>query len=253
MTKAIPNLLTLLNLFCGCVAIVLVFNGAYTHAAIMIYIAAVFDFLDGTAARLLDARSEIGKQLDSLSDVVSFGVAPACMMYALLANASVFGSHKFISLTAMPAFLIALFSALRLAKFNIDTSQTYSFRGLPTPANALFIGSLPFILLRTSFGNRLYEIMGQWLGNYYVLLGLSLLLCVLLVANIPLMGLKTKSVKWKDNQFKVIFLILTLVLILWLGFAASLLIMLAYFGLSALENYSTRSGQGSSMHSFPRK
>lgn len=240
MIKAIPNLLTLLNLFCGCVAIVLVFSGAYTHAATMIYIAAVFDFLDGTAARLLDARSEIGKQLDSLADVVSFGVAPASIMYMLMVNASAFPGHQYIHLAAMPAFLIALFSALRLAKFNIDTSQTYSFRGLPTPANALFIGSLPFILLQTAHGSRFYEILGQWSGNYFVLLGLTLVLSALLVSNIPLMGLKAKSLKWKDHQFKILFLIFALLLIAVLGFAASPLILLVYVGFSALEYYSTR-------------
>jgi CDP-diacylglycerol---serine O-phosphatidyltransferase len=236
MTKAIPNILTLLNLFCGCISIVLVFNGAYTHASWLIIIAAVFDFLDGTAARLLNARSEIGKQLDSLADVVSFGVAPASIIYALMVNAMGYSAGGYLQIAALPAFFIVLFSALRLAKFNIDDSQTHSFRGLPTPANALFICALPFIHLHAVTKNGLHALLSYWFDSYYVLLGLTLLLSILLVSNLPLMGLKLKTLNWKANQYKYIFLILSLIMAILAGFAAAPFVLLLYIFLSAAEH-----------------
>ncbi|MBE0661849.1 MAG: CDP-diacylglycerol--serine O-phosphatidyltransferase [Bacteroidales bacterium] len=237
MVKSIPNILTLLNLFSGCIAIVLVFNGAYTHASWLIVIAAVFDFLDGTAARLLNARSELGKQLDSLADMVSFGVAPASIMYALMVNTMGYAVGGYVNLNAVPAFFIALFSALRLAKFNIDASQTYSFRGLPTPANALFISALPFIHLHAISKGSFHAMLGSWFDSYYVLLGLTLLLSFLLVSNLPLMGLKLKSVSWKENHYKYIFLILSVIMGILVGFSAAPFILLLYIFLSVAEYY----------------
>lgn len=237
MIKTIPNILTLLNLFCGCIAIVLVFNGAYTHASWLIVIAAVFDFLDGTAARLLNARSELGKQLDSLADVVSFGVAPASIMYALMVNTMGYAVGGYVNLSAVPAFFIALFSALRLAKFNIDDTQTHSFRGLPTPANALFISALPFIHLHALSKGGFYAMIGNWFDNYYVLLGLTMLLSMLLVSNLPLMGLKLKSISLNENKYKYIFLILSVIMGILAGFSAAPFILLLYILLSAAEFY----------------
>lgn len=237
MIKTIPNILTLLNLFCGCIAIVLVFNGAYTHASWLIVIAAVFDFLDGTAARLLNARSELGKQLDSLADVVSFGVAPASIMYALMVNSMGYAVGGYVYLTAVPAFFIALFSALRLAKFNIDNTQTHSFRGLPTPANALFISALPFIHLDAVSKGGFHAMPGSWFNSYYVLLSLTLLLSFLLVSNLPLMGLKLKSLSWKENKYKYIFLILSAIMGIMAGFSAAPFILLLYIFLSLAEYY----------------
>jgi CDP-diacylglycerol--serine O-phosphatidyltransferase len=236
MIKAIPNVFTLTNLFCGCIAIVLVFNGAYTYASWLIILAAVFDFLDGTAARLLNARSEIGKQLDSLADVVSFGVAPASIMYALMVNTMGYTVGGYLVLNALPAFFIALFSALRLAKFNIDDSQTLSFRGLPTPANALFISALPFIHLHAVTKGGLHAMISSLFSNYYVLLGLVLVLSLLLVSNLPLMSLKSKSFSWKENQYKYIFLILSLIMGIFAGFAAAPFVLLLYIFLSAAEH-----------------
>jgi CDP-diacylglycerol---serine O-phosphatidyltransferase len=235
MMKTIPNILTLLNLFCGCIAIVLVFSGSYTHASVMIMIAAVFDFLDGTAARLLNARSELGKQLDSLADIVSFGVAPSCIMYALLMNLSGYPVSSYIQLHALPAFFIALFSAIRLAKFNIDDIQSDSFHGLPTPANALFISALPFIQLHSFTKGGLHELVGVWFDNYYVLLILSLLLCFMLISNLPMMGLKFKSLKWKTNQYKYILLFISLIMTLLAGFSAAPFVLMFYVLLSAAE------------------
>lgn len=237
MIRTIPNILTLLNLFCGCIAIVLVFNGAYTHASWLIVIAAVFDFLDGTAARLLNARSELGEQLDSLADVVSFGVAPAGIMYALMVNTMGHAVGGYVNLNAVPAFFIALFSALRLAKFNIDDTQTHSFRGLPTPANALFISALPFIQLHAVTKGGFYAMLGNWFDNYYVLLGLTMLLSMLLVSNLPLMGLKLKSISFNENKYKYIFLILSVIMGILAGFSAAPFILLLYVSLSAAEYY----------------
>lgn len=240
MIRAIPNLLTLLNLLCGCIAVVLVFNGAYTNASIMIMVAAVLDFADGTAARLLDARSELGKQLDSLADVVSFGVAPAAILYAMMANAAWLSIGNDLNILALPAFLITLFSALRLAIFNIDSRQTDSFRGLPTPANALFIATIPFIHIHAHTGGNLNTMLSLWLGEYTVLLILVLVLCYLLVSNIPLMGLKMKTLKWKPNRFKFIFLTLALAFTVWLGFAASPFILMLFIALSLAEHHAAK-------------
>lgn len=233
MIKAIPNLLTLMNLFCGCIAIVLVFNGAYTYASWLIILASVFDFLDGTVARLLNAHSEIGKQLDSLADIVSFGVAPASIMYALMVNTMGYAVGGYLVWSALPAFFIALFSALRLAKFNIDDSQTLSFRGLPTPANALFISALPFIHLHAVSKGGLHAMISGLFNNYYILIGLALALSFLLVSNLPLMSLKIKSFNWKENQYKYIFLILSLIMGILTGFAAAPFVLLLYIFLSA--------------------
>lgn len=238
LVKNIPNTFTLLNLFLGCIAVFMAFNGAFAHAAWLIMIAVVFDFLDGTAARLLHAYSDLGKQLDSLADVVSFGLAPAAIMYSMLSGTSQYPSSQelFIELAALPAFLIALCSALRLAKFNIDPLQTDSFRGLSTPANALFIISLPMIRLQGSEGHGMAVLFGSWLGSYYVLVGLTLLLSLLLVSNIPLMGFKIKSFALGIHRYKIVFLFITIILILFLGFLASPFVMVLYFVFSAFDH-----------------
>lgn len=246
MKRSIPNILTLLNLLCGCIAIVLVFNGAYTQASWMIILASVLDFLDGTAARLLNVRSELGKQLDSLSDMVSFGVAPACIMYALLANASGHPVNVYIHFAALPAFFIVIFSALRLAKFNIDDTQSDSFRGLPTPPNALFIAAMPFIHLNSVTKGGFYALMSPLTGNYYVLLITTLVLSFLLVSRLPLMSLKFKSLNWKPNRYKYIFLLISLIMASLTGFSAAPFVLLLYILLSAAEyqhkKYNAESG-----------
>ncbi len=237
--RFIPNLLTLLNLFSGCIAIVLIFNGSYIYSSVLIFVASIFDFFDGTAARLLNAKSEIGKQLDSLSDVVSFGVAPSGILYMLMVNSSPFPANQILNYSALPAFLIAIFSALRLAKFNIDDSQTFSFKGLPTPANALFIASLTFIYLQNNSGGLYANLLSSLTHNYFALLGLTILLSILLVSKLPLMGLKTKSLKWNFIKFKVIFLVLTFILVVFLGFQSSPAILLLYIILSVFERHNT--------------
>lgn len=189
MKKHIPNFITCLNLFSGCVAILLAFKGNFQGAFIAILLSAVFDFFDGFAARLLKAYSPMGKELDSLADVISFGMAPGAIVYSLLSG------NTTCEWLPFAAFLIPVFSGLRLAKFNIDDRQTTSFIGLPVPANAIFWAGLVF-----SFSPFL-------LSNVWLFLILIGLFCYFLISEIPMFSLKFKNVGWKDNQLQYIFLI----------------------------------------------
>jgi len=193
--KHIPNFITCLNLFSGCVAVLLAFKGNYQGAFIAILVAAVLDFLDGFAARALKAYSPMGKELDSLADVISFGMAPGAIVFSLLSETKTFEWLPYL------AFLIPICSGLRLAKFNIDERQTSSFIGMPTPANAIFWGGLAF-----SYSGLLVQ-------NYWVLIVLTVLFSYLLVAEIPMFALKVKNLAWKDNQIQYIFLLVTIILL----------------------------------------
>jgi CDP-diacylglycerol--serine O-phosphatidyltransferase len=193
--KHVPNFITCLNLFSGCVAVLLAFKANYQGAFIAILVAAVFDFLDGFAARTLKAYSLMGKELDSLADMVSFGLAPGIIVYSLLTEANVCEWLPYL------AFLIPVFSGLRLAKFNIDERQTSSFIGMPTPANAIFWSGLAF-----SYSTLLVQ-------NYWALIILTVAFSYLLVAEIPMFALKVKNLAWKDNQIQYIFLLVTVVLL----------------------------------------
>ncbi|MFN8354835.1 MAG: CDP-diacylglycerol--serine O-phosphatidyltransferase [Spirosomataceae bacterium] len=222
----IPNLFTCGNLLCGCVGIVAVFHSDLLLASIMIGLAGVFDFLDGFLARFLKSSSAIGKELDSLADVVTFGVLPSCIVYSLIQEAvpDIYSLWK-----AYLAFIIAVFSALRLAKFNIDTRQAESFIGVPTPANAFLIGSIPLILYQ-------YPETKTWIVDANYLIIFSLVCSFLLVAEIPLFALKFKSFGWKGNEIKFIFLILSAILLVLLKFAAVPIIIFLYIGLSVVQN-----------------
>lgn len=222
----IPNLLTCCNLLCGCVGIVAVFHSDLILASIMIGLAGIFDFLDGFVARLLKSSSPIGKELDSLADVVTFGVLPACIVFSLIQEAvpDIFGLWK-----AYLAFIIAVFSALRLAKFNIDTRQAESFIGVPTPAIAFLIGSIPLILQQ-------YPETKDWIVNANYLIIFSLIVSMLLVSEIPLFALKFKTFGWRGNEIKFIFLILSAVFLIFLKFAAIPAIIFLYVLLSIIQN-----------------
>lgn len=231
MKKSIPNAITCLNLFTGCVAIYIAYQGNLEFAAYLVFVAAGFDFLDGMVARLLNAYSELGKQLDSLADMVSFGVLPGVIMFKLMqqsANADPATSIYEVEILPFSAFIIIIFSALRLAKFNIDTRQTSSFIGVPTPANTLFIAALPLII-----GNDQFNLSGYIL-NYYGLLVLSLILSFMLVAEIPLFALKFKNLSWKDNAVRFIFLLISIPLLFILKFAALPVIIILYVLLSVV-------------------
>ena len=230
MKKHIPNFVTSLNLLSGCVGIGLVFGGNIITASYMIGIAAIFDFLDGMIARLLKVKSELGKQLDSLSDLISFGMLPGIILFYLLNN--IFSeADNFIKFVPYVAFLIPLFSALRLAKFNIDDRQTESFIGLPTPANAIFIGSIPLILVQQN-----ESIINNLLSNPGFLIILILLLSFLLVAPLPLFSMKFKDLKWKNNSIRYIFIILSVILFPILLFVSIPIIILLYVLLSIINN-----------------
>ena len=189
------------------------FQGEYLCAALFLYLASIFDFLDGMMARLLNAYSRIGKELDSLSDVVSFGVAPGIMLFSWLQTIA--PDKLFLPYLA---FLIPVSSALRLATFNIDDRQTSSFIGLPTPANAIFIASL------ISYPNFLSGI----LSNVWVVIVLIVVLSLLLNSNLPMFSLKFKNLIWKENKTCYIFLILSLVLLVIFQLAAIPLIIILF-------------------------
>ncbi|MBE0638331.1 MAG: CDP-diacylglycerol--serine O-phosphatidyltransferase [Bacteroidales bacterium] len=228
MRKNIPNFVTLLNLLSGCISIVFAFNGNSVLAAWLIGIAAVFDFLDGMLARLLNARSPLGLHLDSLSDVISFGVAPGVIVFQLMQNSEhlPFFFWDGVNFASFAAFLIPVFSALRLAKFNIDDRQTDSFIGLPTPANALFFASMPLVNFQAE--NLNHHWINMILQNYHSLLIITVFFSLLLVSPIPLMGFKFKSYKFSENKLKFFFLVFTAGLILLLKFYALPVIIIAY-------------------------
>jgi len=224
-------MITSANLFCGCISIVLSSDGYLFYAAVFIILGAFFDLFDGMIARILKVDGELGLQLDSLADVVSFGVAPSILVFFHL-NAIEF------SLLNYMAFLIAVFSAYRLAKFNIDSQQKEGFIGLPTPANALFWISIPLIQwqnienyswIDVSFLMELFE-------NKMLIFSLIILLSYLLVSPIPLIALKFKNLKWKGNESKFSLLVLSLIFILCFQFAAIPLILILYLFISIIHN-----------------
>lgn len=230
ITRHIPNTLTCLNLFSGCIACVMAFEAKYDLALGFIILGAVFDFFDGMMARLLNAPSAIGKDLDSLADDVSFGVAPSIIVFSLFKEMHYpAGMESIAPFFPYLAFLISVFSALRLAKFNNDTRQSTSFVGLPVPANALFWASLVAgahdFLITDSF-NPLY------------LLVLICLFSWLLVAEIPMFSLKFKSLSWKNNKISFIFLIVCIPFLVFLGVCSFAAIIVWYILLSLLTTKS---------------
>lgn len=236
ITRHIPNFVTILNLLSGSIAIVFAFNGNLQLASWFIAFAAVFDFLDGTLARLLNARSGIGLQLDSLADVISFGMAPAVIMYQMM-QASFNIPFLYFSgknLVAFLAFIITALSALRLAKFNIDEEQQEAFKGLPTPANALFIASLPFVMMQAEKDGA--EAVVSLLHNFWLLLLVTLVFSGLMVSNTRLFSLKVKSLRFRENQIRFVFAGLVIVLIVLLKVYAIPLAVILYILLSLAEN-----------------
>ncbi len=203
--RYIPNTITCLNLFSGCIACVMAFEANYMLALGFIILSAVFDFFDGMLARVLKAPSPIGKDLDSLADDISFGVAPALMVFTLFKE-MVYPSFLTGLSDYFPylAFILAVFSALRLAKFNVDVRQTSSFIGLPVPANALFWGAL-------IVGSHSLLVSEKFSPLY--LLALIFLFSWLLISEIPMFSLKFKNLTWKDNKIQFLFLAVCIVLI----------------------------------------
>ena len=237
MKKHIPQFITMLNILCGCIATVFAVLNMLELAALLVFLGIVFDFFDGLAARLLDAQSELGIQLDSLADLITSGLVPGIVMFQLLAMSQTGGWNLDLSGTSetltwsgfkisfLPffGFLITLASAYRLAKFNIDENQATSFIGLPTPANALFILSLPLILLY--HGN---DYLNQIILNPWFLIIITILSSYLLNSRIELFALKFKNWSFKDNALRYIFIIVSLVLLLTMKFLAVPAIVLFY-------------------------
>ena len=221
MKKHIPNTITCCNLISGCIATYCAFQGDYRLALLFIVIGAVFDFFDGMTARLLHVSSPIGKELDSLADDITFGFAPSAIVFSFLSPLTTQLSPYIPYL----AFVMAAFSALRLAKFNLDERQTLGFIGLPTPANALFWGSL-------------IVGAGQYIAPlpytaYIILIG-TFVSCFLLISEIPMFALKFKSWGWKGNEVKYIFLLTCIPLLLFFGISGLSVIIAWYVVLSIL-------------------
>lgn len=238
--KHIPNFFTLLNLLCGCCAIIFSFDDLVL-TSYFVGIAVMFDFLDGTAARLFNAKSDIGKDLDSLADVVSFGVVPGMILFKLMEAFFSEGNYNNDNLFYIPfiAFLIPLFSALRLAKFNNDKRQTDSFIGLPTPANALLIASFPMILNMQSTLSGVHPGGFQDLiENVFFLIVVTIFLSFLLIAELPLFSLKFKSLSWSDNKIRYIFLGISIIALILLFYMAIPIIILLYILISVFSRKS---------------
>jgi CDP-diacylglycerol--serine O-phosphatidyltransferase len=246
MKKHIPNLFTLMNLFSGMIAVIMAATDELVLAALFVFLGIFFDFFDGFFARKFNVEGELGKQLDSLADVVTSGVVPGIIMFQMMLYAA--KGQWFMELSCeignwrdyqdtyyyflpFSGLFITLAAAYRLANFNIDERQTSSFIGLPTPAFSIFVVSLPLILYYS--GNSFFN---ELLQNFYVLLGITILGCYMMNAEIPLFSLKFKNYGWKGNETKYLFLLGTLVMLVTLQTVAIPLTILYYVLLSVIEN-----------------
>ncbi|HTH56243.1 MAG TPA: CDP-diacylglycerol--serine O-phosphatidyltransferase [Cyclobacteriaceae bacterium] len=220
MKKHIPNALTCGNLLCGCLGIIFCLENRSLPVAYFVWAAGVFDFFDGFAARQLKVTSPIGKELDSLADMVSFGILPALAMYKMIGASS---SNDYLPYVA---FLIAVCSALRLATFNVDETQRDSFKGLNTPANSIFITALPFITGR----------VGEFIQNDWVLVSITIVFSLLLISRVNIIAFKFKDFSWANNKLRFTFLACAVLLLMLIGKPAIPLIILTYIGFSLVGN-----------------
>ncbi len=223
--KNIPNAVTCLNLLSGCVGVVFAFRGQFDYVAFCMLASGLFDLMDGLIARVLRVSSAIGRELDSLADVVSFGLLPGLIYYQLLLQ-----SDSSVSWLPYAGFIVTVFSALRLAKFNLDERQQSDFIGLNTPMNAFYVLSLPFIAQ-----SSLMPGIGGLVTHPVFLLGSILITSWLLISEFRLFSMKLKSLSWQENKYKYLFLLLSAGLLLGLKLPAIPLILLLYFGLSFLH------------------
>ncbi|WP_298777718.1 CDP-alcohol phosphatidyltransferase family protein [uncultured Polaribacter sp.] len=236
----IPNLLTLGNLFCGTIAVIFAVQENFKLAALFVVIGIFFDFFDGFVARLLNVSGELGKQLDSLADMVTSGVVPGIIMFNLLSKNNVvtsfdekINSFSELNIELLPflGIILTLGACYRLAKFNIDTRQSDSFIGLPTPAMSLFVISLPLILEHSEI-----EFATNLISNHYFLIAITVVLTYLMNAELPLFSLKFKDYSLKNNIIKYLFLVLSLILIIALIYLSIPLIIMIYVFLSIISN-----------------
>lgn len=252
--KHIPNAITCCNLLCGCLAIVQAFEGNLVYAAYLVGLAAIFDFFDGFAARMLRVASPIGKDLDSLADMVTFGLVPGVVVFQLFQfsmlnyaeRCHIEETPSYFSFLKYSAFIITIFSALRLAKFNNDIRQLDSFIGVPTPAVAIFVLSTAYILSKKYYGiydfdecliQDGFEKTLNFIANPHVLFVISLILSILLVSELPLFALKFKFFGWKGNRIRYTFLGLSLILLISLGVIGIPLIIILYVLISVITNF----------------
>jgi CDP-diacylglycerol--serine O-phosphatidyltransferase len=219
----LPNFITLLNLLSGVLGILWVLEGQPLYGAYFVILSATFDFFDGFAARLLKVQSDMGKELDSLADVVSFGVLPGILLYSLTK------SQTEASFLPYCTLIIPMLSAYRLAKFNLDTRQSDRFIGLPTPANALLLTTIPYLAAR-------WPELSPWLSSPIALVVIAWLTSLLLVAELPLIALKFKNISFTDNSYRYALLVIGAVCLVWLQLAGIPLVILAYLLLSGMEN-----------------
>ncbi len=233
--RHLPNAITCCNLLSGCAAILFLTENMPLKAAIMVFMAGLFDFLDGFAARLLHAKSPIGADLDSLSDVVSFGVAPGFILCYLMDRASDLPNVMLFDIDVLPclAFVLPVFAAIRLAKFNNDDTQSVTFRGLPVPGTALFIASLPLALSQVGH-------LTDGTLSYWACLGIALVFSFLMVSRLKFFSFKMNSAKWKGNEVRWIFLIvavISFVIFRWLAlpFVMILYVLLSIFFAERME------------------
>ena len=223
MSKHIPNLLTISNLICGCIALYFTFQGKLVFTAYLTGLAAVFDFMDGAVARLLNVSNPIGKELDSLADMVSFGLVPGSVVFHLLEEDAL-NQYSFMAL------LIPIFSAYRLAKFNVDENQNENFIGLPTPANCLVFVSIPLI---TTFNSE--SIIAYLVEIPEILLLITILMSLALVSRINMFSLKFKNFKLQDNKFRFFLITMSIILLTCLEFSAIPIIILLYILMSMVK------------------
>jgi len=216
MLRHLPNFLTCCNLICGCFGVVFCLENRITPVAYFVWIAGVFDFFDGFAARWLKANSPIGKELDSLADMVSFGLLPAMVMYKMIGATT---SSEYVPYVG---FIIAVFSALRLAIFNVDETQTDSFRGLNTPSNTIFITSLPLLT-----GG-----LAAWIHQTWVLVGITILFSLLMVSRFEFFAFKFKNFSWKDNAIRFTFLLVSVLLLAFFQLTAIPFVIILYIAMS---------------------
>lgn len=237
--KYVPNFITLCNLASGLIALMYAFDTNWMYAFIWVAIGIFFDFWDGFFARILKAQSPLGLQLDSLADMVTSGVVPGLVMFQMLAyiadvreELNLSAENMYMGILPYAGFIITLASCYRLAKFNIDTRQTDSFIGLPTPANALFILSLPVILHHSGGDGFIYEV----LSNPYVLVGITLVSAYMLNAEIPLFSLKIKHFDWETHKIQVVFLVISILYLFFFQYLGIPLIILTYVVMSVINN-----------------
>jgi CDP-diacylglycerol--serine O-phosphatidyltransferase len=229
MLKHLPNAITSGNLLCGCLGIIECFAGNLKTATIYILVAAILDFFDGFVARAVKANSAMGKELDSLADCVSFGALPGFILYQLMLQSQ--NLQTVGTWAAYSALLIPVFSALRLAKFNIDTRQSDSFIGVPTPADAMLIASFPWLIAQETF-------LMPFLTNIYVLAAVAVIMSYLMIAELPLIALKFKDFSWKNNVYTYLLVISSVILLAILQVSAIPIILVIYVALSVIKNNS---------------